>query len=413
MLLIVSCHPCMPVLRSKVIVPFLLLLTAVGHQIYCALHLIHNDSSSSLLVEWQLPSKQQSTTSSFSACLLIQDDNALLSEWLAYHYTILPLRHIVVGVDVHSIQDPRPILERWRDHTDLEYSILPLEAFVNRYPSSRTTAASSLSTTTHDEKQHHHHELIRRQKGFLSACTEYLQQQGAHWTAFIDTDEYVLPNRLGVHDEHLVIDGHDHSSMKNVSYQIRRHLPRLRDESSTYTTVADVLIQLQNAGFVKSCYTLPRLLVGALENRTCADAQQDHQRFPQLSTLRYFQHSIKGDFQTNKFGKVFMDLSQIPVDIVQNTIPRNIHRPYKDYCGPGSVHFPDSYFYLNHYIGSWERYSSRSSDKRRNREEWEKRAFLDDGMTPACESAIYEWLPRFVHQVGGNVKAKYLLNGGD
>lgn len=28
----------------------------------------------------------------FSACLLIKDNNIILPEWLAYHYTVLPLR---------------------------------------------------------------------------------------------------------------------------------------------------------------------------------------------------------------------------------------------------------------------------------------------------------------------------------
>jgi len=38
----------------------------------------------------------------FSACLIIKDDNIILPEWMAYHYTILPLRRLIVGVDVMS-----------------------------------------------------------------------------------------------------------------------------------------------------------------------------------------------------------------------------------------------------------------------------------------------------------------------
>lgn len=397
--------------RARRCVTWLLLLSAVMHPIYYALQMNFNNNNNNnnpYSSESFLPNNVQSHTKkpSFAACLLIKDDNDLLPEWLAYHYTILPLRHIVVGMDLNSTQDPLPILERWRS-TDLHYSILPAEAFVDHYPPSFRVPSSN-NHHTENEKQYHHHELVRRQNGFISVCSEYLQRQGVQWTAYIDTDEYVIPNRLSVHDEPLLVDGrNDPNSIQNISFLIRQHLPRIGDMT---TTVIDVLSTLQQTGFVGSCYTLPRLLVGALENRTCVDAQQNHdESFLKLSTLRYFQHAVKGDFQINKFGKVFMDLSNIPLKTIESTVPRNIHRPYKHYCGPGSVHFPDTFFYLNHYIGSWERYSSRM-DKRRNREEWEKRAYLDDG-TPACESTIHEWLPRFIHQVGEQ-QARYLLEGG-
>jgi hypothetical protein len=35
--------------------------------------------------------------SAFSSCLLVMDDNHRLTEWLAYHYHVLPLRYMVVG----------------------------------------------------------------------------------------------------------------------------------------------------------------------------------------------------------------------------------------------------------------------------------------------------------------------------
>jgi len=38
---------------------------------------------------------------SFSACLLIKDNNIILPEWLAYHYTVLPLRRLIKQVYVH------------------------------------------------------------------------------------------------------------------------------------------------------------------------------------------------------------------------------------------------------------------------------------------------------------------------
>jgi hypothetical protein len=51
----------------------------------------------------------------FSACLLIKDDNQILPEWIAYHYTVLPLRHLIVAVDPFSLTSPTPILDKFRE----------------------------------------------------------------------------------------------------------------------------------------------------------------------------------------------------------------------------------------------------------------------------------------------------------
>lgn len=352
----------------------------------------------------------------FGACLMVKDDNELLPEWLAYHYTILPLRFVVLGLDYNSSQDPESILRRWRDHANLTYWILPAGNFSHRHSRmgamNHRTAMPPHRVTRESQnlKVSHHHALVERQKGFVTACAELLHKHGVRWTSLIDTDEFVLPNKLSQQDETLTIDGKGPHSIRSTSLQVRTN-----DLQSIRTlSVADVLVDLYKRGVIGSCYTLPRLLVGALENRTCHEASSvqswTFKHFPNqsFSTLRFLQHAPKGDFAHNKFGKVFLDLQQIPFATVSQQQPRSIHRPYKQHCGPGVVHFPDSFFYLNHYIGDWARYSSRS-DQRRNRQEWEQRAHVDDG-SPACETNLHEWIPRFVKVVGGTDVAKILLH---
>jgi len=39
----------------------------------------------------------------FSGCLLIKDMNHLLPEWLAYHYTVLPMHRLILAVDPVSV----------------------------------------------------------------------------------------------------------------------------------------------------------------------------------------------------------------------------------------------------------------------------------------------------------------------
>lgn len=48
-----------------------------------------------------------------SACLLVNDENPRLPEWLAYHYHVLPLRSVIVAVDPVSKHQPDDILNRW------------------------------------------------------------------------------------------------------------------------------------------------------------------------------------------------------------------------------------------------------------------------------------------------------------
>ena len=108
-----------------------------------------------------------------------------------------------------------------------------------------------------------------------------------------------------------------------------------------------------------------------------------------------------------------MDLTTIDVTTIQSNPPRNIHRPYPEHCvAAGGIYFPNAYFFILHYIGSWERYISRGAskygDRRRNRNEWEYRAYVDDGSMSACDSTVHQWFIRF-QQLVGEHRTKYLL----
>jgi hypothetical protein len=80
------------------------------------------------------PLKRLSKSESFGACLMLKEDNELLYEWLAYHYTTLPLRYVFVGSDVGNLHDPSTVLERWRlANTGLQYWIQNASAFIHRH----------------------------------------------------------------------------------------------------------------------------------------------------------------------------------------------------------------------------------------------------------------------------------------
>ena len=166
------------------------------------------------LVMMQAPIIQESTDNpvredrplpfSWSACLLIKDSNVILPEWLAYHYTVLPLRRLIVGVDPNSVTDPQPIFDQysaigmnitvWRNHSywidgrkqHEKRDFQPTEELLNMQIGHRYL----------------HDRLIYHQKVFYTQCLRTLKRENRTWTAVIDTDEFLAFNyRCSQRDE--------------------------------------------------------------------------------------------------------------------------------------------------------------------------------------------------------------------
>jgi hypothetical protein len=76
------------------------------------------------------------THPTLSACLLIKDDNDILNEWIAYHFHLWNLRHVVVAVDPTSKTSPQPLLEQWA------------RVFSSNSSSSSSSNSSSSNTNT-------------------------------------------------------------------------------------------------------------------------------------------------------------------------------------------------------------------------------------------------------------------------
>jgi hypothetical protein len=47
----------------------------------------------------------------------MNDDSVKLNEWLAYHYTVLPLSHLIVAIDPNSLSEDKicSLLELYKD----------------------------------------------------------------------------------------------------------------------------------------------------------------------------------------------------------------------------------------------------------------------------------------------------------
>jgi hypothetical protein len=111
-----------------------------------------------------------------------------------------------------------------------------------------------------------------------------------------------------------------------------------------------------------SLILITRLRFGALKNHTCSSSDNfsmstswrnssslSSSSLPVLSMVRYLQHARKGDFSVNKFGKVMVDVSQLSTNILlqQQQLPRNIHRPWMDFCGAAAKSLSHSMLRVN------------------------------------------------------------------
>ena len=363
---------------------------------------------------------------SFGACMMMKEDNELLYEWIAYHFEMMPLRYLVIGSDEGSMQDPRDVLGLWNG-TGLQYWVLPASDFAGRHePSTKEKEA---------DPTWHHHQFLWRQRSFITTCAEFLQQRGVGWTMWTDSDEFLVLNRPTDQEEKVwapklaaIVNNNNNNNNTSLDvttdnsnstesptntidnatlrFAMRKALPDWDDKDHT------VLGAIQKLQMNVPCISMPRVRFGALENLTCGDESEqvnDYARkrfdYAEMSTLRYKMHGGLSNFKANGFGKVLLDLSKVPQEVVATITPRNVHRPYVDYCRRAVVPCDEAIFTLNHYTASWERYSSRL-DERRSCEAWTKMAFYTAGN--GCHQRIHQWFPRFVERFGVE-KAQQLL----
>jgi hypothetical protein len=322
---------------------------------------------------------------SFSACLLIKDDLDILPEWIAYHYHALKLRHLVVAVDPSSNHWPTAILKRFRQQlgmridewTDTDYmpgffvqreyekvpSFLPA-----RYKNATTSAWATGKETEEQMAQRslqiNNHRF--RQRTFITKCVSHLRDQNRTWMAHIDTDEYIVVNPQILLKPTII---------SNLQ-------PPIANESSLHNFIEDMFAYYPKR-ISRVCLSMPTILFGSTQveqkqvDRGTIETQEffppgfDPLRF---ESLRWRHHLAFGDIR-NSYQKVLMDVSKIPPqnDLLTEPFAWNVHQPSKKACPQPNAYpklsavrmFPLT---INHYMGTYERYSSRTNDPRRSRQ---------------------------------------------
>lgn len=344
----------------------------------------------------------------FSACLLVMDDNHRLMEWMAYHYHVLPLRTIIVAVDPRSKTSPTSIFNKWRkqgvyikEWTDKDFW--------------RSDLQDIADGAVLQQKRDRHR---GRQKFFYRSCLLELQNMNRTWVSLHDSDEYMVYNHPGGDDA--VFHNWQDKQQARLDERNRNgeHLTLMKP-SITPPTTAEVggmlkyIRQEQAAGlkyYQSPCIGVPRLMFGADESTV----NERNRNIPagidtdNLDTIRWRKHSKRNDFVKNALGKVLIDVSR--VNMAKTPYFESLHRPIKSICTAPWHNDWESGLRINHYLGSWESYSFRDDARRggeRSREQWEYKATTNSEGT---DDIIRPWVSGFV-ETHGLAKAQQLLHG--
>lgn len=352
-----------------------------------------------------------SPEASFSACLLIKDDNDILNEWIAYHYFVLKLRHLIVAIDPLSSQSPTRILRKWSNLTDLnvvewfDHDYMPAEFLSTGRTPRRYMQKSSdfpgMSMSTLVEISNHRY----RQRVFLAQCMKANRALNHSWVIHIDTDEYVVASKLlrQMRPDSLVVPPMD---------QPGSVLKLLQDAVSKTPSMLNY-----------PCISMLRVLFGSVEssNEERENLVPESFNSSAFETLRWRYHGLPHNQSLHGNPKVILDVAAIPERFLPDVV-FSIHRPVMEICSRHGdlafTSFRKQPIAVNHYLGSWERYSERQ-DKRRSREKYDTKANqrrgVDDGVRP--------WLKGFVNMVGRDMAidllgeaylvrpSQYLING--
>jgi Glycosyl transferase family 2 len=347
--------------------------------------------------------------STFAACLLVMDDNHRLTEWLAYHYHILPLRYLVIAVDERSQTTPTHILNQWRRHgmTIIEWTDADFW---------RRKDGSLLQPMPDDAAFQQKRDRHRgRQKYFYKQCLLHMKRAQRTWVSLHDSDEYLVYNQNLVHESPVAAQIPTPSTAEAGA--MIRYINQQRDAGEPY--------------FAKTpCLGVPRLFFGADPARIDAktvmrnvppvlvggggDAKSRDNLAMAMDTLVYRHHAPRDDFVKNALGKVLMDVSRI--DVAAAPYFMSLHRPIKTICPAPWHKDAEAGLRIHHYLGSWDSYSFRDDARRggeRSWEQWEYKATTVSNHPDAdSDDVIRPWVSGLVDTHGANVALDMLEHVG-
>jgi hypothetical protein len=297
---------------------------------------------------------------SFSACLLVMDDNHFLIEWLAYHYPALPLRHLIVAVDPRSKTSPSLILNRWRKH-GMNVREWKDQDFINKEEREEAEywAGRKFSDAPRALIQHR-----ARQRLFYYHCMRQFKEEGRQWLLMTDSDEFVRVNYKTV--DRLL---EKNNSPETETSTVRVVVPPITEPGSVLSYLRQE-VQRPGNNLTTPCVQIPRIRFGTQESLANNNNNNNNSVIPMsgfnasaFQTLRFRSHAHSDNYFVNRISKVMIDLHRVSWESLAPV--ESIHMPIKDICKRRRLHIraDDQVFIIHHYLGTWEQYTFRDDSR--------------------------------------------------
>jgi len=375
-----------------------------------------------------LPSRRQDQAPAFAACLLVLDDTIRLNEWVAYHFTELPLSSLVIGLDpkssMSSIAEIYSMSQRWSPY-GLNIIVWPTDPFPKTY---------KYKTPKNHKRPPGSHKW--RQETLVSSCTHHFLDKGEEeWLLLTDTDEFLSYNfiqpgeNISSFDKDSIFRGPGAPSLEKraadrvKALPIRRKALPFSAQGSTARANNTILsfIQAQRANNASydyfpsqsGCTRIVGLTYGTNESESTSS---DVKKSENLMTKRYQQHS---KFFNDAFSKVMIELPKIKEDRNELGWIGDIHNPFPRLCGRNGKHssgqdFMGSVLKVSHYVGSVESWLERgfgngTNIRKQDIREWKKRDLRGAPYTDRFDTRMSTWYEKFEAKVGKDGAEKLLL----
>lgn len=370
------------------------------------------------------------TEETMNACLFIMDDTIRLMEWLAYHYTVLPLGHLVVAIDPKSkrIDKINSILDMWREYITIDayyndtfLTLAPDEGWGRSVwgPNNRPRGwFKNKNGFTYRSQAHK-----RRQNFFSGYCFgELYEKKKRGWTILTDTDEFITFNyRYPETEDESKYDSETlYTSRDEIDMDRTIKLP-IRDLLGNMTprvTIAQYLVTYDKVygGTPKEkCMRIPGLTFTSHESNASVIAADSPNGMDgnHLMTLRQRKHAAKD----GSFSKAMLNLrTATGKEWFQFGSVLNVHTPNRRMCGKttkksfsgSGADYISSLFRIHHYkAGTIESFLERAGDWRGGGL-W--RFYFDRSSNTVGENNdLTHWFKWFVDKVGRKAADKLLL----
>mmetsp|Transcript_2108 Transcript_2108/g.3861 ORF Transcript_2108/g.3861 Transcript_2108/m.3861 type:complete len:583 (+) Transcript_2108:65-1813(+) len=339
---------------------------------------------------------------SIAACLLTMDDNHFLIEWLAYHYHVLPLRHLIVAVDPRAKTSSQEIFDRWN-------------GLMNITIWNDTHIFGEDEDTTITQKGNKLLNLHRRRQLVLyEKCLRQFKSDGHQWVALVDTDEFMVV-KANYHED-IRWPG---SVLKYLKEQTDApiHNNTSDDNKNNSTSSSNNNTKTRPSGErPPPCLPLPRRRYGTKESLKKFQDKHVPKGFnsSDFLTMRWRHYGAK-DY--DEVIKSMIDVSRVGWDELHTNPSKSygVHIPL-DICSDRvRMSLSESILLVSHYAGTWEQFSFRKDARQGSRANGMKndKAYISLKRFQLLYDDLHrDWLIGFIKSVGTKEAHRLLKDVG-